>query len=290
MLAQQTINGIAIGGIYALIAVGFSLIYSILRFTNLAHGSLLAVGAYAGLLGAGLLRLGLAGSIAVAGAATAIVAALAEKGAFRPIRLREIPIVYFLISSMAVSLLFENLLLVGAGATFYVYPRLVTSTPLIQWPVTVGYLDFLMMLTACLALVALNFIIYGTKIGRAMRAASYDLRVAALMGVDTDRIVTFAFLMAGCLAGIAGVFLGIKYSVYPQLGQLILKGFVAAIFGGLGSVAGAVVGGVVLGLIEIMLVAYVSSAFSPVFIYALLIFILLVRPSGLLGRFTQEKA
>ncbi|MCL4425461.1 MAG: branched-chain amino acid ABC transporter permease [Firmicutes bacterium] len=290
MFWQQILNGLSTGGIYALIAVGFSLIYSIMRFINLAHGTLIMVGAYIGYLVVTMAHLSLFPALVVAAAGTAAVSAIVERVAFRPIRVRGVSALYILVSSMVVSIFLENLVMVIFGPTFRTLPRLVSDAPLLARPINVGRLDFYMMVAAIAALLGLSLILYRTKIGRAMRAVSYNPRAAALMGVNTDVVVSVAFVLAGALAGMAGVFLGIKYSVYPQLGGLILKGFVAAVFGGLGSVAGAVLGGIALGIIEVFLIAYGSSAFSPVLIYGLLVLILLVRPRGLLGQVLEDKA
>lgn len=290
MLTQQIANGIAIGGIYAMIAVGFSLTYSILRFVNLAHGAMITVGAYTGFFLAAGAKMRLPMTVVLAGLTTGVIAVIAEKVGFRPIRVRTNSVVYFFISSMALSIIIENLILLVFGPTFRTYPRMAPSVPLVSQPFAVGYLDAYMVLTACAALGGLNILLFRTRFGRAMRASSYDLSAASLMGVNVDTVVSVAFLIAGCLAGFAGVFLGIKYSVYPQLGQIVLKGFVAAILGGLGSISGAVMGAIILGVIEVLVTAYISSALSPVFIYGLLILILLVRPSGIMGVVVPDKA
>ncbi len=289
MFWQQIFNGLSAGGIYALIAVGFSLIYSIMRYINLAHGTLIMVGAYTGYLVVTGTNLPLVPALMVAAVGTALVSVLVERLAFRPIRIRGVSTLYILVSSMVVSILLQNLVMVIFGPSFRTLPQLVSNVPIMTKPIIVARLDFYMMLTAVLSLIGLNLVLYHTKVGRAMRAVSYNQRAAALMGVNTDLVVSIAFALAGALAGIAGIFLGIKYSVYPQLGELILKGFVASVFGGLGSVAGAVVGGLALGIIEVFLIAYGSSSFSPVMIYALLVLILLLRPRGILGHIIEDK-
>lgn len=290
MLLQQFINGLSIGGIYALIAVGFSLIYSIMRIINLAHGTLIMVGAYIGYVVATTLESNLVICLIFSSLGTGFLSFLVERLAFRPIRARGVSSLYILVSSMIVAIFLENLVMVIFGPTFRTFPPLVSPTPIIERPLNVGRLDSYMMVTATLALLTLNFVLYRTKLGRAMRAVSNNPEAASLMGVNINQIFSVAFATAGALAGIAGVFLGIKYSAYPQLGALILKGFVAAVFGGLGSIGGAVLGGVLLGFIEVFLIAYSSSALSPVFTYTLLVLILLLRPQGLLGQIIRDKA
>lgn len=286
---QQVFNGLSAGGIYALIAVGFSLIYSIMRYINLAHGTLIMIGAYIGYAVVTATNFPLIPALLAAAAGTAIVSVIVERLAFRPIRVRGVSTLYILVSSMVVSILLQNLVMVIFGPSFRTLPQLVSDVPVVTHPINIARLDFYMMIVVVLSLVSLNFVLYRTKAGRAMRAVSFNPKAAALMGVNTDRVVSLAFALAGALAGIAGIFLGIKYSVYPQLGELILKGFVASVFGGLGSVAGAVVGGLALGVIEVFLIAYGSSSFSPVMIYALLVLILLLRPRGILGRIVEDK-
>lgn len=289
MFWQQVFNGLSAGGIYALIAVGFSLIYSIMRYINLAHGSLIMIGAYIGYAVVTATNFPLIPALLAAAVGTAIVSVIVERLAFRPIRVRGVSTLYILVSSMVVSILLQNLVMVIFGPSFRTLPQLVSDVPVVTHPINIARLDFYMMIVVVLSLVSLNFVLYRTKAGRAMRAVSFNPKAAALMGVNTDRVVSLAFALAGALAGIAGIFLGIKYSVYPQLGELILKGFVASVFGGLGSVAGAVVGGLALGVIEVFLIAYGSSSFSPVMIYALLVLILLLRPRGILGRIVEDK-
>ncbi|MDN5362024.1 MAG: branched-chain amino acid transport system permease protein, partial [Moorella sp. (in: firmicutes)] len=167
MLWQQILNGLSTGGIYALIAVGFSLIYSIMRIINLAHGTLIMAGAYIGYLAVTGLHLSLVPALLVAAVGTALVSAIVERAAFRPIRIRGVSALYILVSSMVVSIFLENLVMVIFGPTFRTMPRLVSDAPILITPVSVGRLDFYMMVTAFTALLLLNLILYRTKLGRA---------------------------------------------------------------------------------------------------------------------------
>ena len=157
-------------------------------------------------------------------------------------------------------------------------------------PISIGRLDLIIMVIAAVSLALLTWVIYGSKIGNAIRATSYSMRVASLMGINPDMIIAFVFFLAGSSAGIGGVLFGIKYTVWPQMGSLTIKAFIAAVVGGLGSLPGAVLGAVILGITETFAAAFVSSAFRDLFSYALMIIIILVRPGGLLGKITEEKA
>lgn len=290
MVLQQIINGVSIGAVYALVAVGYSLVYSILKFSNFAHGGIMMLGSYFGYLA--LTRLGLpfqvALPLAIVGAG--LLAILNERIAYRPIRMRNSPLLYLMISSLGVSIFLENFTIVTIGPNFRTYPDVLPTAPFQIGALSVGRLDLIIFAIAAMSLGLLTWIIYGTKIGNAIQATSYNMRVASLMGINPDMIVAFVFLLAGTSAGLGGVLFGIKYTVWPQMGILTLKAFIAAVVGGLGSLPGAVLGALILGVTETFAAAFVSSAFRDLFSYALMILIILVRPAGLLGKVTEEKA
>jgi len=290
MVLQQIINGISIGSVYALVAVGYSLVYSILKFSNFAHGGIMMLGSYFGFLA--LTRLGLpfqlALPLAILGAG--LLAILNERIAYRPIRMRNSPLLYLMISSLGVSIFLENFTIVTIGPNFRTYPDVLPTAPFQFGGLSVGRLDLIIFGIAAVSLALLTWIIYGTKIGSAIQATSYNMRVASLMGINPDMIVALVFLLAGTSAGLGGVLFGIKYTVWPQMGILTLKAFIAAVVGGLGSLPGAVLGAFILGITETFAAAFVSSAFRDLFSYALMILIILVRPAGLLGKVTEEKA
>ncbi len=289
-ILQQVINGISIGAVYALIAVGYSLVYSILKFSNFAHGGVMMLGSYFGLLALTALHvpIWLALPLAVVGAGG--LAILNERIAYRPIRMRNSPLLYLMISSLGVSIFLENFTIVTIGPNFRTYPPVLPTKPIMLGTLSIGQLDLIIVGITILSLALLTWIIYGTKIGNAIRATSYSMRVASLMGINPDFIVAFVFFLAGSSAGIGGVLFGIKYTVWPQMGNLTIKAFIAAVVGGLGSLPGAVLGAVILGVVETFSAAFVSSAFRDLFSYALMILIILIRPAGLLGKITEEKA
>lgn len=287
---QQIINGLSIGSVYALIAVGYSLVYSILKFSNFAHGGVMMLGSYFGFMALAWLNMPfwLALPIAIVGAG--LLAVLNERIAYRPIRLRNSPLLYLMISALGVSIFLENFTIVTIGPNFRTYPPVLPTAPIQLGPVSIGSLDVIIMVITAISLAALTWIVYGSKIGNAIRATSYNMRTASLMGINPDWIVVLVFFMAGASAGLGGVLFGIKYTVWPQMGNLTIKAFIAAVVGGLGSLPGAVLGAVVLGVTETFAAAFVSSAFRDLFSYALMIIIILVRPGGLLGKITEEKA
>ncbi len=287
---QQIINGISIGSVYALIAVGYSLVYSILKFSNFAHGSVLMLGSYFGFFALTLFKVPfwLALPLAIIGAG--ILAIINERLAYRPIRMRNAPLLYLMISSLGASIFLENLTIVTIGPTFRTYPEVFPIAPFMLGDLSIGRLDVIILIIAAVSMALLTWIIYGTRIGNAIRATSYNMRVASLMGINPDLVVALVFFLAGASAGLGGVLFGIKYTVWPQMGILTLKAFIAAVVGGLGSLPGAVLGAVILGVTETFAAAFVSSAFRDLFSYALMIVIILIRPGGLLGTITEEKA
>jgi branched-chain amino acid transport system permease protein len=290
VILQQVINGISIGAVYALIAVGYSLVYSILKFSNFAHGGVMMLGSYMGFMALTILHVPfwLALPIAIVGAG--LLAIANERIAYRPIRIRNSPLLYLMISSLGVAIFLENFTIVTIGPNFRTYPPVLDASPIMLGAISIGRLDLIIMVIAAISLALLTWVIYGSKIGNAIRATSYSMRVASLMGINPDMIIAFVFFLAGSSAGIGGVLFGIKYTVWPQMGNLTIKAFIAAVVGGLGSLPGAVLGALILGITETFAAAFVSSAFRDLFSYALMIIIILVRPGGLLGKITEEKA
>lgn len=284
------INGLSLGAVYALIAVGFAIIFNVLKFSNFAHGGFMTVTAYVGFLATRYFRLGLLPTLAVAALAGGFLGLGAELVAFRRLRNNRSPVIYYFVSSITLGMLLENIIAIFFSNNFYSYPNFFRVTTLRVGRFILNYPDLVMFAVSICALAILAFIIYRTKIGTALRAVSYDLDTASLMGVDVLRIIQLAFFLAGFLAGISGVFLGISYTLYPQLGQMVVKGFIASVIGGLGSLEGAVIGAFLLGLVEIVLIKLVGSAISPVFIFGIMLFFLLLRPRGIAGTHIQEKA
>ena len=296
MSIQQLLNGVSLGSVYALIAVGFALVFNILKFSNFAHGGVMTLTAYIGLAASLFFSRWLAGlplfgaTLISAALAGAIVGIILERMAFRRIRNNNSPVIYYFISSITMGILMENIVTIFASSTFYSYPKFFELTVVDIFHVNIALTDLLMLVFSSTALMVLLWVLYRTKIGLAIRALSFDVNTANLMGMDSNRVVMATFIAAGILGGVAGVFLGINYTLYPQLGQLIVKGFIASVIGGLGSITGAMIGAVLLGVLEVTLISAVGAGIAPVFVFIIMLTFLLVRPRGIAGVIVQEKA
>jgi branched-chain amino acid transport system permease protein len=289
-LLQQVINGLSLGSVYALIAVGYSLVYSILLFSNFAHGGFLVIGGY--LCYGALKTLGLsiwvAGFISLLGAGVAAV--VTERIAYKPIRERTRVTLYLLIASMGMSIVIENIFVIVAGGRFRALPPVIPTQPVHLFNIaTTSAFDLLSFVVALVALGCLQIFLTKTKWGLAIRAAACDLRTAGLMGVNVNLLVSIVFFAAGALAAIGGIFLSVRYTLYPQLGAITIKAFVAAVIGGLGSLPGAVVGSLILGLAEMLTAGFISSQMRDLVVFSLLVITLLIRPTGLFGKQVGEK-
>ncbi len=287
---QQLINGLSIGSVYALMAVGYSLVYSIMNFSNFAHGGVIMLGAYFGFFSLTLLKLPFIAAFLLASVGTLAVAIIVERIAYKPLRERKAPFLYFIISAMGASILLENIVIATIGPTFRTYPEVFSKVPITLGPLAIGRLDLIIFAISAVCLTLLILFIEKTKIGKAIQAASYNVKACALMGVNTDRVILTVFGLGGFLAGVAGVFFGMKYTVYPQIGNITTKSFIAAVFGGLGSLPGAVLGSVILGTIETFVAGYLSSQFRDLIAFVILIAVLVLRPTGIMGKVTEDKA
>lgn len=291
MFIQQLANGLSVGSVYALMAVGYALIYSLLNFTNFAHSITVTIGAFTTFFFLTFamenLFLGILAGILTA----AVLAAFIEFVAYRPLLKRNARRVYLMIIGLGISVMGDNLVIIAFTGRFRIFPVNFPSESIQIFGSNVGLVDILIFVVSMLALLAVELIIRKTKLGLAIRSASYSLEATSLMGVDTFKLILWIFLIAGSLAGVAGTLLGAKYTAYPSLGTFYTnKAFICAVFGGLGSLPGAVVGALILGVSEAMISAYVSTSLRDLFAYFLLIVILLIRPSGLMGKSSEDKA
>jgi len=289
---QQLINGLSLGSLYALIAIGYTMVYGILRLINFAHGDLIMVAAYVAVMGVGLWGWPWPLAFGVALGLTGLLGVLLERGAYRP--LRRAPRISLLISAIAASFLLENLALVLAGGRPKPFPIPVWFAGALTWGgLFIPRLSLVIPAVTALLLGGLFFLVYRTQVGRAMRAIAYNLETTRLMGIDVDRVIAGTFLLGSLLAGAGGLLWAMKYpQVNPFMGILPgLKAFIAAVLGGIGNLVGAVLGGMVLGLLEIMLVALFPGAagYRDALAFVLLIFLLLLRPTGLLGEQLGEE-
>jgi branched-chain amino acid transport system permease protein len=296
-LLQQLLNGITWGSIYALIALGYTMVYGVLRLINFAHGEVYMMGAMAGYYAAHALGFasapslfGLVVVLALSMVACGLLGAAIERIAYRPLRTagRLAP----LITAIGVSLLLQNTgqLVFGADPKFF--PPLLQSREVIRaGGVAVSNIQLTVLVTALLLMGALEYIVQRTRFGRAMRAVSYDAPAAALMGVPVDRVIAGTFVLGSMLAAAAGILVGLSNpKIDPLMGLMPgLKAFVAAVLGGIGSVPGAMVGGLLLGVIETLVTGYLSSTYRDAIAFVILIAILLFRPTGLFGAPQTEK-
>ena len=279
--------GISVGGQYALIAIGYTMVYGILRLINFAHGDIFTVAGFLMVYATASLPLTI--SIPLVVVATVLLGIAVEKIAYKP--LRTAPRMSVMISAIGMSYLLQNSMWYVTGGLAKQYPALpwISDTVMVLGCQTkrVTVVTPFLVIVLVAALVTL---IQKTKIGMAMRAASRDFETAQLMGIDSTRIIQLAFVISGILAGIAGVFLGIKYTLYPTLGSLVVKGFIASVIGGLGSLTGAVIGALLLGILETLLLAALGSGYSTIAVFAVMLVFLLIRPQGIAGSNVQEKA
>lgn len=297
-ILQQLVNGIAWGSIYSLIALGYTMVYGILRFVNFAHGDVYMVGAFLGFYAAGWIGakessvgpLGVVFVFAVAMIGAALLGVILERLAYKPVRTQ--PRLTALITAIGVSLLLENggILVFGADPKFF--PQILeTRTYRLPGGAVLPSTQLLILIGSCVLMLALNFVVYRTRLGKAMRAVSFHRDAASLMGIPTDRIITATFALGSALAAAAGVLVALSAPrIDPLMGLLPgLKAFVAAVLGGIGNIPGAMLGGLVMGLAETLVSGYISSTYRDAIAFAILILILLVKPSGLLGRAVTEK-
>ncbi len=298
-LLQQLINGITIGSFYALVALGYTMVYGVLKLINFAHGDLFMWGAYVGLTGLSFLVAwvgqsgpGLIFPVSVLVIVTiAMIGVLVERIAYRPLRSagRLAPV----ISALGVAFILESLARNIYGASWKTYPTgLVPSGRVaILGGVRVSVMQVLVLVVSFLLMALLYLFVYRTRIGTAMRAVSLDHEVSRLMGIDVDGIIATVFLIGPGLGGLAGLIVGLYYGSFDfTLGWGFgLKAFISAILGGIGNIPGAMLGGMILGIIETLGAGYVSPQWKDVIAYAILILILIFRPTGLLGERVAEK-
>ena len=289
-IIQQIINGLSIGSVYALIAVGYSLVYSVLLFSNFAHGGFLVIGGYICYYGLRSFGLNIYAASFAALIGAGLSAVLVERLAYKPIRERTPVTLYMLIASMGMSIVIENIFVVTVGGRFRALPPVIPVNPVNLFGLaTTSAFDLLSLGISIFFLIALQLFLTRTKWGLAIRAASYNLNTAGLMGVNVNRLISIVFFVAGVLAAVGGIFLSVRYTLYPQLGMITTKAFVAAVIGGLGSLPGAVIGSLILGLAEMLTAGFISSQFRDLVVFGILIITLIVRPTGLFGKSVGEK-
>lgn len=289
MFFEQIINGLTLGSTYALIALGYTMVYGILELINFAHSEIYMTGAFIGLFLVTVYKLPFFLALLLSMAGACLLGVLIEKAAYKP--LRKANRIAPLISAIGVSIVLQNSALLLAGPQTRAFPiGLAQASIRLGSSVQFSMLQLLILVISVLLMVGLHFLIHKTKIGQAMRATAQDKETAELMGIKIDRVISFTFAIGSALGGAAGVLVGVYFnSVDPMMGFFPgLKGFVAAVLGGIGNIPGAMLGGLLLGLVEVTGAVYMSQ-YKDAIAFAILIVILLVKPTGLLGRRLQEK-
>jgi len=288
-LLQQIVNGISLGSIYALIALGYTMVYGIIKLINFAHGDVYMVGAYVGFFVTTYTGLGFIPALIISMAACAVLGMTIEKVAYKP--LRNSSRIAVLITAIGVSLLLEYIMMYFVGAKVKSYPNLLSGNVFKIGKIIIKTQQIYIVLTALVLMVILQYVVNKTKVGKAMRAVSADKDAAQLMGIKVDSTISFTFAIGSALAGAGGVLVGVYYnSIDPLMGMMPgLKAFVAAVFGGIGSIPGAMIGGLSIGMLETLVSGYGNSMYRDAAVFAFLILILILKPSGLLGKNTKEK-
>ena len=290
LLIQQLVNGLAVGSIYALIALGYTMVYGTIKLINFAHGDVYMMGAFIGYFAVMVLKLNVFLALLVAMVACAILGVVIERVAYKP--LRKSTRVAALITAIGVSYLLENAMSYFFGAESRPFPSdFGTDTFTLFGDVSVNGKQILIFGITVLLMALLQFIVRYTKMGKAMRAVAVDEQAAQLMGIDVDGVISFTFALGSALAGIAGVLVGVYYNtISTTMGITVgLKAFVPAVLGGIGSIPGAMVGGYLIGLLETMVSFFGYSPYRDGVVYFLLFIILIVLPAGLFGKNVREK-
>ncbi len=287
---QQLINGLTLGGVYALIALGYTMVYGIIQLINFAHGEFFAAGGYAGVIfitwlaAQGLnpwVCLGLAMFLAMGYAA--MLAMAVEKVAYKP--LRHSSRLAVLLSALGMSIFLQNGLMLTQGVYNKAYPTEMVQGGMNFGTITVSYMQVGILVVTTLLLVALNILVFKTRIGKAMRSTAQDKIMSALVGINSNRIITLTFAIGAGLAAAAGIMVGLYYgSVRYDMGFVPgIKAFAAAVLGGIGNITGAMIGGLIIGMVEIMAAGYISSEYKDVFAFIILIAVLYFMPTGIMG-------
>lgn len=289
MIIQQIINGVTLGVIYGLVALGYSMVYGILKFVNFAHGTIFMLGAYIGMWFALQFHMGLVPTLLVAMAASAVIGVLTEKVAYRP--LRKAARLNVMISAIGVSTFLENVVLKVSGPQTKPFPIILPTGSVTVHGIHISYAQIVIVAISVGLTWLASLFINRTQTGVAIRAASQDLDTTAVMGGNLDNLVTITFAIGSALGGAAGVLVGAYYNaVFPTMDLLTgLKAFVAAVVGGIGSIPGGLLGGLIMGVAEVSTVAFFKSSYRDAVSFVILIIILLIRPAGLLGRQTRVK-
>jgi len=290
MFWEQMLNGLTLGSTYALIALGYTMVYGIIQLINFAHGEIYMFGAFAGLFLVTIVGTNI--FIALLGAMLfcMLLGMLVERIAYRPLRGKSSRL-SALISAIGVSIFLSTLMALIRGPNTTRYPNVIERVTFHVGSLEISSLQVIILVFSAFLMVGLQLMIQRTRIGKAMRACSQDLDASYLMGINVNRVISYTFAIGSALAAAGGVMVGIYYNaVWPYMGMMAgLKAFAAAVLGGIGSIPGAMIGGLILGVMEIMGVAYLSSSYKDAIAFAILIVVLIVRPQGIMGQKITKK-
>ena len=287
---QQMINGLSLGSIYALIALGYTMVYGIIKLINFAQGDIYMLGAFTAFYATTFFHLNFFVALIVAMLLCGVLGVVIERIAYKP--LRHATRITALITAMGVSYVLEYTMQYFAGSDVKTFPTdLLENTAFSLGGVRITMMQIYIFVITIILMVLLTYIVNKTKMGRAMRAVSVDEDAAKLMGINVDTTISFTFFLGSCLAGVAGVLVGVYYnSINPLMGMTPgLKAFIAAVFGGIGNIPGAMIGGLFIGIAETLVTAYGSSLYKDAIVYVILILVLILKPDGLLGKNVKEK-
>ena len=287
---QQMINGLSLGSIYALIALGYTMVYGIIKLINFAHGDVYMLGAFIAFYATTFFHLNFFVALILAMVLCGFLGVVIERIAYKP--LRHATRITALITAMGVSYVLEYTMQYFAGSEVKTFPSdLLENTAFTLGGVRITMMQIYIFVITIILMLLLTYIVNKTKMGRAMRAVSVDEDAAKLMGINVDTTISFTFFLGSCLAGVAGVLVGVYYnSINPLMGMTPgLKAFIAAVFGGIGNIPGAMIGGLFIGIAETLVTAYGSSLYKDAIVYIILILVLILKPDGLLGKNVKEK-
>ena len=288
-LIEQLINGLRTGSIYALIALGYTMVYGIAKMINFAHGDIIMVGAYTLYVAVSLFNLPIWAAIIITVTVCSFLGIIVEKVAYKP--LRKAPALAVLITAIGVSYLLQSLSLIIFNATPIPFKSVIPNPNIKIGAVTISGISLITLIVTAISMIILSYFINKTKMGSAMRAVSEDKDAAGLMGIDVNKTISLTFAIGSALAAVAGILYMAQYeTLKPTMGALPgIKAFVAAVLGGIGSIPGAMLGGILLGIIESLSKAYISTELADAIVFGVLVIVLLAKPTGLLGRQKQVK-
>ena len=291
MFIQQLINGITLGSTYALTAIGYTMVFGILELVNFSHGSVYMVGAFLCLVLITTFKINFFIAFAISIAITGILGVVIDRVALLPLRKRNAPKVTALISTIGVSIFLQNLVMLLWGSETKNFPLILNFGSIQIAGIKLSILQIIILLTSLVLMIGLTILIKKTKIGKAMRATAENMEAAKLMGINVDAIIAFTFFLGATLATVAGVMVGMYYqAVDPMMGFMVgLKAFSAAVLGGIGVLPGAMLGGLLIGITETLAAGYIHAGLRDAIGFTILIVVLLIKPTGLMGKQLQKK-